>query len=208
MFEDREEAAAKLCLKLKNVVEGKNIVVVALVRGGVVLGKVIADYFKAPLDIIVVKKIGAPQNSELAIGAIGPGNTVYWNNDLCKALGLSKKEKLKLKNEKEEERKTQEKLLGRQRIDIKKKSVILVDDGVATGTTVIAARKFFKKTGAKEVILTVPVISKDTLINIKRYFDSVCILKSVSNFYAVGQFFRNFPQVENEQVIEMLTTSH
>lgn len=204
MFENREEAASKLCLKLKNVAKGKDIVVIALVRGGVVLGKIIADYFKAPWDILVVKKIGAPGNNELAIGAVAPGNIVYWNRNLCKELGLSKKEKIELKNEKEKQRRAQEKLLGGRHIDFREKSIILVDDGVATGATVIAASKFLKKNGAKEVILAVPVISKDILVNIKRYFDIVCILKSLYNFYAVGQFFRNFPQVENEQVIAIL----
>jgi len=208
MFESREEAAVKLCLKLKNIVKAKDIVVIALVRGGVILGKVIADNFKVPLDILVVKKIGAPQNSELAIGAVGPGNTVYWNRDLCKELGLSKEEKFELKNKKEEQRKEQEKLLGGLHIDFIEKSIILVDDGVATGATVIAASKYLKKNGAKEVILAVPVIAKDTVVNIKKYFDDVCSLKIVKDFYAVGQFYRNFPQIENEQVIEMLTTSH
>lgn len=204
MFEDREEAAAKLCLKLKSVVKDKNVVVIALVRGGVVLGKIIADYFKAPWGILVIKKIGAPQNSELAIGAVAPGNIVYWNRDLCEQLSLSKEQKGELRKEKEEQRRAQEKLLGGKHIDFRGKSVILVDDGVATGATVIAAGKFLKRNGAKEIILAVPVISKDILVSIKRYFDIVCILKSIYNFYAVGQFFRNFPQVENEQVIALL----
>ncbi len=208
MFDNREEAASKLCLKLKNAVKGKDIVVVALLRGGVVLGKIIADYFKSPLDILVVKKIGAPLNSELAIGSVGPKNTVYWNNDLCKALGLSQKEKLKLKKEKEKQRKEQEKLFESCRIDFKKKSVILVDDGVATGATAIAAAIFLRKENAQEIILAIPVISKDTSLNIKRYFDDVCSLKIVKDFYAVGQFYRNFPQIENEQVIKLLASSH
>lgn len=204
MFENREEAASKLCLKLKRVAKGKDIVVIALVRGGVVLGKIIADYFKVPLDILVIKKIGAPLNNELAIGAVGPKNTIYWNNDLCKALGLSQKEKLKLKKEKEEQRKAQEKLFESCHIDFKKKSVILVDDGVATGATAIAAAIFLKKEKAQEIILAIPVISKDTLFSIKTYFDNVCSLKIVKDFYAVGQFYRNFPQIENYQVIKLL----
>jgi len=204
MFENREDAASKLCLKLKSFTKDKDIVVIVLVRGGVVLGKIIADYFKAPLDVLVVKKIGAPQNSELAIGAVGPKNTVYWNNDLCKVLGLSQKEKIKLKKEKEKQRKAQEKFLGGLHIDFRGKSVILVDDGVATGATVIAASKFLKKNETKEIILAVPVISKEILVNLKRYFDNVCSLKIVKDFYAVGQFYRNFPQIENEQVKRLL----
>ncbi len=208
MFENREEAALKLCLKLKSAVKGKDIVVIALVRGGVILGKIIADNFKAPLDIIVIKKIGAPGNNELAIGAVGPKNTAYWNNDLCKVLGLSQKEKLELKKEKERQRREQEKLFKSRHIDFRKKSVILVDDGIATGATAIVAAKFLKKSKGKKVILAVPVISKDTLINIKEYFDMVLSLKIVKDFSAVGEFYKSFPQVENEQVIKILATSH
>ena len=204
MFENREEAASKLCLKLKSIVKGKDIVVIALVRGGVVLGKIIADHFKAPLDILVIKKIGASLNNELAIGAVGPENTVYWNNDLCKALGLSQKEKLELKREKERQRREQEKLFKSRHIDFKKKSVILVDDGIATGATAIVAAKFLKKKDVKEIILAIPVIPKDTLINIKEYSDIVLSLKIVKDFYAVGEFYRDFPQIENEQVIKLL----
>ncbi len=83
MFEGREEAATKLCEKLKPLVKRKKIIVLALARGGVILGKVISTYFKVPLDVLVVKKIGAPHNSELAIGAVAPGNIVYWNRNLC-----------------------------------------------------------------------------------------------------------------------------
>jgi predicted phosphoribosyltransferase len=205
MFEDREEAASKLCLKLRRVVKDKDIVVIALARGGVVLGKIIADYLKAPLDVLVVKKIGAPLNNELAIGAVGPEGAVYWNNDLCKALGLSQKEKSELKREKERQRREQEELLKVKHIDFNKKSVILVDDGIATGATAIAASRFLKKKNVKEVILAIPVISKDTLFSIKRYFDMVCSLEIVEDFYAVGEFYRNFPQIENEQVIRILT---
>lgn len=207
MFEDREEAAARLCKKLKKIIKGRNIVVIALTRGGVVLGKIIADYFKKPLDILVVKKIGAPGNSELAIGAVGPENTVYWNKDLCKTLALSQQEKLELKKEKEKERRRQERLLKSNRINFKRKSIILVDDGVATGATVIAASKYLKNGRAKEIILAAPVISKDTLIDIEKYFDGVCILECAENFYAVGQFYRHFEQIENEQVNRIMADS-
>ena len=204
MFAGREDAARKLCIKLKPLSKRKKIIVLALTRGGVVLGKIISSYFKAPLEVLVVKKISAPGDRELAVGAVAPGNIVYWNKDLCRQLSLSKEEKSNLKNEKEKERKEQEKLFKGEHIDIRGKSVILVDDGVATGATAIAASKYLKRIGAKEIILTVPVVSEDTLFYIKRYFDTIYSLKIVNNFYAVGQFFRNFPQVENEQVLKIL----
>ncbi len=204
MFEDREEAAVKLTKKLKKIVRNKDVAVIALVRGGVVLGKIIADYFNSSLDIMVIKKIGAPDNSELAIGAVGPKNTVYWNNRLCNILNISEEEKLKLKERKEVERIQQEVILKHSRVDFKEKTVILVDDGIATGATVITAARFLRKEKVEKVILAVPVLSKDTLRNIKKYFDTVVYLLAVGDFYAVGEFYKNFPQVENEQVLKIL----
>lgn len=208
MFLDREEAGEKLCFKLKKYTGSKKCVVIALARGGVILGKVIAGYFNFPLDALVVKKIGAPQDSELAIGAVGPKNTVYWNNDLCKALKIGKTEKNELKKAKEKARKEQEGFLSIRNMGLSGKSIILVDDGIATGATAIAASKFLKKEKTKEIILAVPVISADTLVNIRRYFDTVCFLKRVKLFYAVGQFYKSFPQIENEEVRKILETSH
>ncbi len=207
MFLDREEAGEKLCFKLEKYVRDRNCIVIALARGGVVLGKVIADYFKLPLDVLVIKKVGAPRNSELAIGAVGPKNTVYWNNDLCQVLGIGKTEKLELKKAKESARKEQESLLPIKNIGLSGKSVILVDDGIATGATAIAAGKFLKKEKAKETILAVPVMPNDALVDIKRYFDIVCVLKKVNFFYAVGQYYKNFPQIENEEVARILGRS-
>ena len=204
MFEDREEAAIRLSQKLKKIIKNRDAVVVALVRGGVVLGKIISDYFSLPLDIIVVKKIGAPGNNELAIGAVGPKDTVYWNNKLSKILNISKDEKLKLKERKEVERIQQEIVLKANGVDFKGKTAILVDDGIATGATVITAAKFLKKEKTKNIILAIPFLSKDTLRDIKKYFDSVIYLFVVDEFYAVGEFYKNFPQVENEQVLRIL----
>ena len=204
MFEDRREAAIKLSLKIQKVLKNKNFVVVALVRGGVVLGKVIAESFDVPLSIMVVKKIGSPNNPELAIGAVGPYDSVYWNSKVCRELGITSEEKQRLRERKEVERIKQEITLKGNGVDFKGKTVILVDDGIATGATAIAASKALKKKKAKEVILAVPVVSKDTLRDIKRYFDTVIYLLSVWNFYAVGEFYKNFPQVENEQVLKIL----
>ena len=204
MFEDRREAGIKLSLKIQKILKNKKFIVVALARGGVVLGKIISESFDVPLDILVVKKIGAPQNPELAIGAVGPLDTVYWNDSLCKDLGIKEEEKRSLRERKEVERIKQEVILKGNGVDFKGKTVILVDDGIATGSTAIVASYALRKKKAKEVILAVPVASKDTLRDIKRYFDTVIYLLSVWNFYAVGEFYKNFPPVENEQVLKIL----
>ena len=205
MFRDREEAGILLAEKIKKLLKEKNMVVVALTRGGVVVGKVISKILKLPFDILVVKKIGAPQNSELAIGAVAPSNTVYWNEDLLRMMNISKEEKTRLKNIKERERKEQEKMLkvGRP-VDINSKVVILVDDGIATGATTLAASKYIKKEGALKLVLAVPVISADTLRDVKKYFDVIIKMKSEKNFMAVGEFYEYFPQVTNEEVVQLI----
>jgi len=206
MFKDREEAGMLLAKKLKALKE-KDMVVVALTRGGVVVGKVISKILNLEFDILVVKKIGAPLNPELAIGAVAPKNTVYWNKDLVLRIGISKEEKEMLKSVKEVERKVQEKALrGKAPFNYNSKIVVLVDDGIATGATVLAARKFLKKAGANKVILAVPVISTDTLRDVKRRFDMVVTLKRKRDFMAVGEFYEYFPQVTNEEVIALLSS--
>lgn len=204
MFKDREEAGLLLAEKIKKSKE-KNMIVIALTRGGVVVGKAISEALKLPFDILVVKKIGTPLNPELAIGAVAPKNTVYWNEDLIKRLGFTKEEKEKLKIMKEKERKAQEKILKwNMPVDIKSKVVILVDDGIATGATTLAANKYLKKEGASKLFLAIPVISIDTLRDIRRYFDMIIKLKSERDFMAVGEFYEYFPQVTNEEVVQLI----
>lgn len=205
MFEDREQAGFLLARKLEKFSKTKNILVLGLARGGVVTAKIISVFLEAPLDVLVVKKIGSPHNSELAIGAVAPKNIVYWNNSLIKRLGVGNEERKRLQILKEVERKSQEKdLRGNKPLEIFDKTAILVDDGVATGASVIAAAKFLKKEKAKKIILAVPVIAADTLRDIKKYFDMVISLKIKKEFYAVGQFYKEFPQVENEEVKRLL----
>lgn len=205
MFEDRSAAGFLLARKLEEF-SGKNVLVLGMVRGGVVTAKVISTFLNAPLDILVVKKIGAPKNPELAAGAVAPQNTVFWNNYLIKKLKIKRSFAERLMRGKQKEREEQEKTLrGAVPLEISGKTVILVDDGVATGASVIAAAIFLRKERAEKIILAVPVIAKDTLRDITRYFDMIIVLKTESEFQSVGQFYENFPQVENEEVIQLLS---
>lgn len=205
MFEDRQQAGFLLAQKLEQFADKKDVLVLGLARGGVVVAKVISTFLNVPFDALVIKKIGLPRNPELAIGAVGPKNTVFWNEELIERLRISKEEKEKLKVLKSVERNVQENALrGNKPLEISGKTVILVDDGVATGASVLAAWKFLKKEEAKRVILAVPVIASDTLRDIKKYFDMIIALKIKRNFYAVGEFYKNFPQVENEEVVRLL----
>ncbi|MBI2025933.1 MAG: phosphoribosyltransferase, partial [Candidatus Levybacteria bacterium] len=190
MFKDRADAAFKLCQKLSKFANKKNTLVVGLTRGGVVTASVIANFLGLKLKALIIKKIGAPQSSELAIGAIAYPKEVYWNENLCKKLGIDSSLKRILQEQKQKEIKILKKEmgLGIKRNEFKGMSVLLVDDGVATGMSVLAALKSLKKMGGKKVILVVPVIAVDTLTYIKKYFDRVIFLRKEREFYAVSEF--------------------
>ena len=205
MFEDRQQAGFLLAQKLEKFADKPDVLVLGLTRGGVIVAKVISTFLNASFDALVVRKIGAPENPELAIGAVAPKNTVFWNEELVKSLRITKEEKENMRILKGAERNLQEKLLrGNKPLAILGKTVILVDDGVATGASVLSALKFLKKKKEKEVVLAVPIIAKDVLRDIKKYFDMVISLKIEKEFYAVGQFYKDFPQVSNEEVIKLL----
>lgn len=204
-FESRMQAGILLAKKISQAAKDKNIIILALARGGVVVGKVISELLNAKLDVLVVRKIGAPFNPELAIGAVAPKNTVYWNSEIILGMRITKEEQSKLRKAKEKERKEKELLLrGTKPFEISGKTVILVDDGVATGASVLAAGKFLSKEKPKRVILAVPVIAKDTMRNLKKKFNSIISLKVQKTFQSVGEFYKSFPQVEDEEVIKLL----
>lgn len=210
MFEDREDAGLRLCPKLKKFLNKKDCIIVGLTRGGVVTAKTISSFFGLPLRALVVKKIGAPQNPELAIGATVSLKDVYWDLDLLKRFNISNKEKRILITQKLKEVKTLKKVLKIKKVEfeLKNKTVILVDDGVATGASVIAAAKYLKRVKVKNIILATPVIAADTLVNIKKYFDIVVYLQKRTDFYAVGQFYYNFEEISDQEVARILDTRY
>lgn len=221
MFKDRRQAGKLLAKKLKKFKnhlpagrQEKDVVVIGITRGGAVVAKEISSFLKLSLDIIVIKKIGAPQNPELAIGAIGPSEVVFWDENLIRRLNISEEYKNRSKEIKNFERTQLEnylrkgKSIGKLRtskpLNVKNKKVILADDGVATGATVLCAVKFFRKEKSKEVVLATPVIAKDTFLNIKKYFDAVIPLQIEEKLYAIGQFYKEFHQVDDLEVRSLL----
>jgi len=206
MFKDRGEAGELLALKLKKIIMSKDFVVVALLRGGIVLGKKISAYFNIPLKPLAVKKIGAPLNPELGIGAVTFDKTCYFNEEIIGDLNISLDyRKTILENKYQEAKLLQEKVEGNTKgISYKGKSVVVVDDGVAIGNTVICASLYLRKQKVKKIILAIPVISKDRIGSIKKYFDRVIALRIAENLGAVGEFYRYFPQVMDEEVLNYL----
>jgi len=205
MFEDRQNAGFLLAQDLEKFANKRDVLVLGMARGGVAVAKVISTFLNLPLDVLVVKKISVPDNPELAIGALAPKDTVFWNEELIQRLGIKLSFAEKLMKGKKKEREDQEKELRNDKpLEIFEKTVILVDDGVATGASVIAAALFLKEKEAAKIILAAPVVAKDTLKDIKKYFDMIVVLKTIKDFQSVGQFYKNFPQVENDEVRKLL----
>jgi putative phosphoribosyl transferase len=208
MFRNREEAGIKLASKI-NKEKIKNAIVVAIPRGGVVLGKAVSSILRLPLAVLIVKKIGSPNNPELAIGATGPptggDNIVYWDEDIIKSLGISDKEKNRLLKKTIQSIRQKEKSLGLLKLNVYDKVAIIVDDGVATGATAVAASLILRKLGASKVILATPVIAKHTEKQISPHFYKIITIMSPRDFQAVGQFYLDFPQVEDEEVRKLLS---
>ena len=208
MFENRAEAGKLLARKLLSYKE-EDTVVLAIPRGGVVIGKIIADYLECPLDVLIVKKLRAPDNPELAIGAVVSGGVVYWNKGLIKALQVDedyKNKELRIKKLELEER---ERYLKREerKINLFDKTVVLTDDGIATGATVIAAARATRAMKPRVIVLATPVIASFMIEKINREVDELICLFAPENFDAVGQFYRIFDQISDEEVKLLINSS-
>lgn len=185
---------------------GKKTIVLGLARGGVVVASEVARALKVPLDVLVVRKIGAPQEPELAIGAVGPDKIVVWDEELCQRLDLDEEEKKRLLQLKSQEREEKEKFLRRDRppLDLKGKTVMLVDDGIATGATMEAAVRWIKTQNPQKIILAVPVAPPEAVEKLTPLVNDLICLQVESDFGAVGQFYEEFGQAEDEEVKRIL----
>jgi putative phosphoribosyl transferase len=206
MFYDRKEAGILLASQLKKFKNQSNVIVLGLARGGVVVAYEIAKNLSLPLNAIVPKKLGAPMNPELAIGAIMENGEGIFNDRIIRMLSIPQEFIEKEINEKKAQAQMRA-ALYRQHAplpEIKDHIVILVDDGVATGATLLAAIKAMRKDRASLVIAAVPVASTEALSLINKEADEVYCLKSSDYFEAVSRFYENFDQTEDEEVIQLL----
>jgi len=210
IFKDRVEAGQLLAKKLeKEIKKAQNVVVLAIPRGGVVVGKELSQFLSCPLDVIVTKKIGAPNNPELAIGAVGTIGEPVIDKDLANQTGASQEylqSQISQIKTQVKERETRFRV-GRPALNLKDKLVIITDDGVATGATMKAAVEIVRQQNPKKIMVAVPVIAQDTLGEIEKLADEVVFIQAPKLFFAVGQFYQNFEQVSDSHVIKLLLKS-
>ena len=207
-FNDRVEAGKQLSTALADF-KGKNAIVLAIPRGGVVVGFEIASKLELPLDVIIPRKVGAPNNPELAIGAVAEDGTIILDNSLVAYLGVPKSFIQEESHRQREEIKRRLKVYrpNEPSPNVKGLDVILVDDGIATGSTMKAALASVKNQGAKTVTVAVPVGPPSTIEELKKQADKVICLKTPEYFQAIGQFYLDFNQTSDEEVIELLKLS-
>lgn len=201
MFKDRIQAAKQLTERLQRYKEMKNTLVVAVPRGGVVTGAAVAEVLGLPLDIVVVRKLGHPWDPELAAGAVDADGEVTLNA----GVQLSPEDiQAVAEREKEEIRRRVREYKDGKITDLSNKTVILVDDGIATGQTLIAAVKYIKRHGTVRVVVAAPVASPQAVEALRDIVDEVVVLDQPENFMAVGQFYEDFPQVSDDEVKNLL----
>lgn len=206
LFYNRHEAGRLLAKKLAHHRGEENTLVMGLARGGVVVAFEVAKTLSLPLNVVVPRKIGAPGNSELALGSIMEDGEGVFNSSIIKMLGVSQTY-LKQEIEKEKIRAHHRLTLYRQHAalpDIKGHSIILVDDGIATGSTMLASINAMRKAEAKEVVVAVPVSSTDAMQKMLESADEVVCLYCPEDFFGVGQFYSSFAQTDDEEVAKLL----
>lgn len=206
-FVNRIEAGKLLAEKLLKYKKQKDVLVLALPRGGVPVGFQVAKKLEVPLDLFLVRKLGVPGQEELAMGAIATGGEIFFNKDLIHSIGISEfsidaviaKEKQILQH--------REKLYRQNRapLNVNNKEIILVDDGVATGATIRVAIMALKKLGAKKIIVAAPVMPADTYKELKEEADEVVGIMMPYPFYAIGVWYSDFSQTSDEEVIDLLS---
>ena len=204
IFADRVEAGERLAVALARY-KGADAVVLAIPRGGVIVGAAVARALGLPLDVVVPRKIGAPGNPELGLGAIAPGVRVL-DEWLIERLGVTEDylEREIEAEEREIERRERVYRAGRPPVDVEGKVAIVVDDGVATGGTAIAALRWARAQGAARVVLAVPVAPPGSVPKLAREADEVVVLETPEPFFAVGEWYRRFDQTTDEEVIAAL----
>lgn len=209
-FQSRVDAGQKIAERLIGLKlefgesESQNIVILAVPRGGIIIGDIVASELSARLDVVVSRKIGAPNNPELAIGAVMPDRSYFLNKEIVDMLNVSQDYIDTQANAQIKE--IDRRLLsyrGSKKYDneYRDKIIVLVDDGIATGATILASANWLKnKQQCRKLLIAVPVAPRSMLKNLNKVADDVIVLYSPEDFMAVGAFYQNFAQIEDDEV--------
>jgi len=205
-FLDRYDAGKVLAEKLKAYKNNSDVIVLALPRGGVPVAFEVAKALHAPLDIFIVRKLGVPSHEELAMGAIASNDTIVFNEEIVRGLNIPQYEiDQVIKSEKQELERREKAYRGNKKFpNLDNKIIILVDDGIATGATMRAAIKAISQQKIKKLIVAVPVAAYETCLEISKLANELICPLQPENFYAVGAWYDNFNQTEDEEVFNLL----
>lgn len=205
-FFNRSEAGQFLAENLSAYANRDDVVLLALPRGGVPVAAEVAKRLNAPLDVFVVRKLGLPEHPELAMGAIASGGVRVFNGEVVNALQISDEVIDAVSAEELIELQRREKAYRADRppLELEGKTVIVVDDGIATGSTMLAAVSALRQLNAARIVVATPVIAKSTYSEIQRAADEVAAVLVPEHFYAVGQWYEDFSQTSDEEVRELL----
>jgi predicted phosphoribosyltransferase len=206
VFADRDEAGRRLAEALTGLA-GEDVVVLGLPRGGVPVAAAVAEALRAPLDVIVVRKLGAPSQPELAMGAIGEHGVRVLNESIVQSLAVPPAvlDRVESEQRAELELRVRRFRSGRPGLALSGRTAVIVDDGIATGATARAACLVARELGAARVLLAVPVASPRALDVLERVADQVVCLEAPAWFAAVGQAYDDFSQVTDDEVVALLT---
>lgn len=205
MFADRHEAGEQLVRALKEYRGKNNVIVVALPRGGVAIGRVVADALQAPLDIVVPRKIGFPGHEEYAIGAITETGEAVWNELERARVNEEYIQEAMQQEQAEAKRRLNTYRPGRPARDVRGKIVILVDDGIATGYTMRAAIKTLRAEAPAKIVVAVPLSPLETVEELRGEADEIIVLQQPAKFFAIGAHYQEFDQVDDERVMALMT---
>lgn len=206
MFQDREETGRLLVERLKAYRDDPGALILALPRGGVAVGYTLSLALHLPLDVLITRKIGAPGNPEYALGAIAETGALVLNQEAMRAFSLSKADLDKPIRAQQEEIARRQALYrgGRPLPPLTGRTVLLVDDGIATGSTFFASVEALKALHPARLVGAIPVGPRDTLVRLRRQVDELIVLMMPEPFYAVGDHYADFTQVEDATVVRYL----
>jgi predicted phosphoribosyltransferase len=209
LFSDRREAGAVLARQLESYKDRKDVVVLALPRGGVPVAYEVARALNAPLDVFVVRKLGVPAHRELAMGAIAPGGVRIVDNNIITSYGVSQAAVERVSREElaELERRERAYRSGRESVELSGRIVLLVDDGLATGSTMKAAVQAARARGPERIVVAVPVAAPKTCRELAEIADEIVCARTPEPFAAVGQWYVDFSQTSDAEVRELLRES-